>query len=165
MTRLGVTGGGPVATDDAASSAMAAALAAVRSAGANPIVQCFPQGAIIAFDHDLRYLCAGGLGLADVGLNREILEGNTIYEVYEPEVVAIIEPLYRRALAGEQTSIEMPYEGHIFLMRLGPLLAADGQIVAGMGFTQDVTDARRHERELHESETRFRLAFQHAPIA
>ena len=38
----------------------------------------------------------------------------------------------------------------------GPVRAADGTIVAGMGFTQDVTAARRYERELHESEHRFR---------
>jgi PAS domain S-box-containing protein len=147
------------------SSAAAVARAVISSAGSNPIVQCFPQGAIVAFDHDLRYLAAGGLGLADVGLSREMLEGNTIYQVYAPEVVAVIEPVYRLALAGHESSIDVPYEGHTFLLRLGPLRAADGQIVAGMGFTQDVTAARRHERELHESETRFRLAFEHAPIA
>jgi PAS domain S-box-containing protein len=146
-------------------TAAAAALAAIESAGSNPIVQGFPRGAIVAFDHHLRYLAAGGLGLADVGLSREMLEGNTIFEVFPPEVVAVIEPHYRLALAGEESSVDVPYQGRIFLLRLGPLRAADGQIVAGMGFTQDVTIARRRERELSESETRFRVAFEHAPIA
>ena len=146
-------------------SAAAVALAAVRSAGSNPILQCFPQGAIIAFDRDLEYLTAGGLGLGDVGLSREMLEGKTIFEAFAPEEVTVIEPLYRLALAGEETSFDVPYRGRVFLMRLGPLRAADGQIVGGLGFTQDVTDARRRERELDESETRFRVAFEHAPIA
>lgn len=153
----------PAATADP--DALAEALAALRSAGSHPIVRCFPQGAIIVFDGDLRYLCAGGLGLSEVGLSREMLEGNTIGEVFPPEVVAVIEPLYRRALAGEESSIDVPYEGRIYLQRLGPLRAADGTIVAGMGFTQDVTTARRHERELVEAGLRFRLAFEHAPIA
>jgi len=165
VTRLCVTGRQPKAIQNAGSSAAAEALAAVRSASSNPIGQCFPQGAIIAFDLDLRFLSAGGLGLAAVGLSRETLEGKTIFEAFPPEVVTVIEPLYRLALAGGESSIDVPYEGRIFLMRLGPLRAADGQIVAGMGFTQDVTAARRHERELHLSETRFRLAFEHAPIA
>jgi len=51
------------------------AVEALRSAGSHPILRCFPHGAIIVFDHNLRYLSAGGLGLADVGLSREILEG------------------------------------------------------------------------------------------
>ena len=153
----------PAGTADA--QALSDAMAALRSAGTHPIVQCFPQGAIIVFDGDLRYLSAGGLGLADVGLSREMLEGNTIDEVFPPEVVAVIEPLYRRALAGDESSIDVPYRGRIYQLRLGPLRAADGSIVAGMGFTQDVTATRRHERELAESELRFRLAFAHAPIA
>jgi len=147
------------------SSVAAIAVAALQSAGSNPIIKCFPQGAVIAFDRELRYLCAGGLGLADVGLSREMLEGNTIFEVYSPEVVAVIEPLYRLALAGEESSFDVPYKGRIYLQRLGPLRADDGEIVAGVGFTQDVTEARRGELELHESELRFRLAFEHAPIA
>ena len=149
----------------AATEALSEALAALRSAGTHPIIRCFPQGAIIVFDGDLRYLCAGGRGLLEVGLSREMLEGNTIDQVFPPEVVAEIEPLYRRALAGGESSIDVPYQGRIYLQRLGPLRAVDGTIVAGMGFTQDVTAARRHERQLHESEQRFRLAFAHAPIA
>ncbi len=54
-------------------------------AGSHPIVRCFPQGALIVFDHDLRYLCAGGLGLDDVGLSRAMLEGRTVSEVFPPE--------------------------------------------------------------------------------
>ena len=131
----------------------------------NPMLRSFPQGAIVIFDEDLRYLCAGGLGLADVGLSREMLEGNTISQVFPPEVVTIIEPLYRQALAGLETSMDVPYEGRIYLQRLGPLRDSDGRVVAGMGFTQDVSAARRAERELRESEQRFRLAFDHGPIA
>ncbi len=105
------------------------------------------------FDADLRYLSAGGLGLAEVGLSRAILEGHTIFEVFPPATVAIIEPLYRRALAGHESRIDVPYEGRIFLQRLGPLYDADGGIVAGMGFTQDVTAVRDAERRLTDAES------------
>jgi diguanylate cyclase (GGDEF)-like protein/PAS domain S-box-containing protein len=124
----------------------------------------FPQGAIIVFDHDLRYLCAGGRGLSEVGLSQAMLEGNTVSEVFPPDVAAVIEPLYRLALAGEESATYVPFEGREFLQRLAPLFDADGVIVAGMGFTQDMTAARQVERALHESEARFRLAFEHAPI-
>ncbi len=137
---------------------------ALRGVGANPIVRGFPQGAIIVFDHDLRYLSAGGLGLADVGLSRELLEGHTIAEVFPPDVVAVIEPLYRLALAGEESAMDVPYQGRTYLTRLGPLRDDDGVVIAGMGFTQDVTRARESESALRESEDRFRSAFEHAPI-
>jgi len=136
----------------------------LRSAGANPIVRCFPDGAIIVFDADLRYICAGGLGLADVGLSRELLEGKTIFEVFPPAVVEVLEPLYRRALAGDESSTDVLYSDRIYALRLGPL-RDDGAIIAGMGFTQDVTETRRAERELRQSEEHFRLTFQYSPIA
>lgn len=141
----------------------AAALRLLRSSN-HPIVHSFPHGAVIVFDHDLRFLSVGGLGLADVGLSREALEGKTIYEAFPLETAALIEPLYRAALAGESTTFDVPYSGRTFTQRLAPVLNDSGGVLAGMGFTQDVTEAREAERQLRESEQRFRLAFEHAPI-
>jgi len=130
----------------------------------HPIIHSFPHGALIIFDHDLRYLSAGGLGLGEVGLSREALEGRTIFDAFPPETAAVIEPLYRAALAGESTTFDVPYGGRTFTMRLSPILGDDGVVLAGMGFTQDVTENRLGEQQLRESEQRFRLAFEHAPI-
>ena len=137
----------------------------LRSAGDNPILRCFPKGAIIVFDADLRYVCAGGLGLADVGLSRELLEGKTIFEVFPPSFVDVIEPLYRQALAGHESVTDVLYSDRVYTQHLGPLRDDDGAVIAGMGFTQDVTETRRAERELRQSEEHFRLTFQYSPIA
>jgi PAS domain S-box-containing protein len=128
----------------------------LRLAGEHPIVRSFPHGALIVFDHDLRYLAAGGLGLAEVGLSRQTLEGNSIYECFPLEVVEVIEPLYRAALRGEESETDVPYEGRIYLQRLGPVVDQDGSIVAGMGFTQDVTAARQAQQALERSQERLR---------
>jgi len=140
------------------------ALDYLRDAGSHPLMYSFPQGAVFAFDHDLRYLSAGGLGLADVGLSREMLEGKTIYEAFPAETAAAIEPLYRAALGGTSTTMDVPYQGRMFLQRLAPVTDREGKVVAGLGFTQDVTDARASEAKLRESEQHNRLAFEHAPI-
>ncbi|HEV8176970.1 MAG TPA: PAS domain-containing protein, partial [Gemmatimonadales bacterium] len=117
--------------------ARADALAALAGAGDNPFMRSFPQGAVFTWDHDLRYLSSGGQGLADVGLSREMLEGRTIFEVFPAETASAIEPLYRAALRGESTTIDVPYAGRVYSQRLSPVLDRDGSIVAGMGFTQD----------------------------
>ncbi len=164
MARTGRTRS-PAAGSSAALDTLAPdTVAALRLAGSSPIVRCFPQGALIVFDHDLRYLSAGGLGLADVGLSRELLEGHTLAEVFPADVVAACEPLYRLALAGGESTMDVPYQGRTYLMRLGPLRDTDGVVIAGMGFTQDVTQARESEFALRESEERFRSAFEDAPI-
>jgi diguanylate cyclase (GGDEF)-like protein/PAS domain S-box-containing protein len=148
---------------DPRSGGDADALLLLRSSD-HPLVHSFPHGAVIVFDHDLRYLSAGGLGLAEVGLSREALEGKTIFEAFPLETSTAIEPLYRAALAGECTTFDVPYAGRIFTQRLAPILSSNGTVLAGMGFTQDVTEQRESERRLRESEQRFRLAFEHAPI-
>lgn len=140
------------------------ALVALAAAGENPLVRSFPQGAVFAWDPELRYLSAGGRGLGDVGLSRTMLEGRTIFEVFPPETAAAIEPLYRAALLGQSTTVDVPYEGRIYSQHLAPVLDRGGDIVAGMGFTRDVTEVRDAERALRESEERSRLSFEHAPI-
>ncbi|MGQ0843191.1 MAG: PAS domain S-box protein [Sporichthyaceae bacterium] len=149
---------------DVAVNARADALAALAAAGDNPLMRSFPQGAVFTWDEQLRYLSAGGYGLADVGLSREAIEGRTIFEVFPADTVAVIEPLYRAALRGEATTFDVPYEGHVYCQHLAPVFDRAGSIVAGMGFTQDVTHVRAAERALRESEEHSRLSFVHAPI-
>ena len=154
-------------TSDPARPLTPAALETLRMlrAGADhPLVQSFPAGAMLIFDRDLRYLCAGGLALADVGLSTAMMEGKTIFEVFEPDFIAVIEPQYRLALSGVESIIDLHYAGNVYSQRLAPVRDADGEIVAGMGYTQDVTHARRSESALRESEEHSRLAFEHAPI-
>lgn len=136
----------------------------LRASGDHPLMYSFPQGAVFAFDRDLRYLSAGGQGLADVGLSREMLEGKTIFEAFSAETAAAIEPLFRAALDGTSTTVDIPYEGRIYAQRLAPVTDSSGEIVAGLGFTQDVTEARAAEEHLRESAERNRLTFMHAPI-
>jgi diguanylate cyclase (GGDEF)-like protein/PAS domain S-box-containing protein len=112
---------------------------------------------VAVFDADLRYLCAGGKALAAVGLTRAMLEGRTIDEAFPPEVADGLREPYRRALAGEVATLEVTFEDRVFLHRVAPLTDDDGEIVAGIGFAFDVTEARRSERALRESEQHLRI--------
>lgn len=146
------------------SGARSAVLDLLREAGTHPLVTSFPHGAVFFFDTDLRYLAAGGLGLTDVGLSREGLEGRTIVEVFPADTAAAIEPLYRAALRGESSEMDVQYEDRVYLQRLAPVHDEVGEIVAGIGFTQDVSAARAAEHKLRESNQRIRLMFENAPI-
>src|SRR5690348_2935643 len=97
------------------------ALVALARAGDNPFMRSFPQGAVFTWDDDLRYLSAGGQGLTDVGLSRAMLEGHTIFEVFPPETIAQIEPLYRAALQGQSSTFDVVYEGHVYTQHLSPV--------------------------------------------
>jgi PAS domain S-box-containing protein len=110
------------------------------------LVHNFPTGALLVFDHDLRYTLAGGRGLAAVGLERERLEGRGLRELFDPKTCRLLEPRYRRALAGEPQAFEMSFAGRSYEVHALPLPGPEGRVEAGMVVTHDIT-ARKEAQE------------------
>lgn len=115
------------------------------------LVRHFPNGTVYVFDRDLRYLIAGGDALAVFGLTPEQLEGHTIWECLPPDLIAVAEPLYRATLDGTAAiEHEQHYHGHIFRRIPVPLRDAQGEIVAGMVISQEITAMKQAEALLRE---------------
>ncbi|MEB3828045.1 PAS domain S-box protein [Phormidium sp. CCY1219] len=124
----------------------------------------FPNGAIFLFDTEGRYLLAEGAGLADVGLSKEQLEGKTAAEVFDRETCDAIEADTRAALNGEATVRELPYAHRYYLFHTLPVRNESGEIFAGIGVFQDISDRFQAEAALQESETQLRTIFEQAGI-
>jgi PAS domain S-box-containing protein len=103
----------------------------------------FPNGAVMLFDKDLRYRVADGSGLPRINLSREQLEGHTIYEIYTPETVAILEPYYRAVLKGRAEVFEVPIDDVTYEIYAVPIRNESGVITFGMVMTQDVTERKQ----------------------
>jgi PAS domain S-box-containing protein len=110
----------------------------------------FPNGAVMLFDRDLRYLLADGQGLAVVGLSPGEMEGRTIQEVFPADLVSRIEPQYRAALAGQQQVREVAFKDHLYLTHAVPVRDASGEVVAGLVITQDISERRLLEQQLRQ---------------
>lgn len=122
----------------------------------NAILKNIPGGAVVLFDHDLRYLLADGAGLREVGLNKALMEGKTIDEVFPPGVVAQIEEDYRLALQGQESIAEVAYAGRVYLVRYSPVYDETHRLIAGMAVTTDITERKKIENVLRESEMQYR---------
>ncbi|MBZ4420380.1 PAS domain-containing sensor histidine kinase [Myxococcus sp. RHSTA-1-4] len=97
-----------------------------------------------------------GEGLRALGLERGALVGRSTYEVYanRPDLIEAA----RRARAGESLSLELELGGSWFMAYISPVFGPGGKVVSVAGVSLDITERRRAEEVLRQSETRYRLA-------
>ena len=127
------------------------------------IVDNYPDGSLVVFDTDLRYVVAGGLGITGYGMSKAMLEGRTIWEVLPPENCAVVEPHYRAALAGRSSTFDILLNGQTLDIKVTPI--RDGErVIAGLIRTRNATLERETSAVLAEVQERFSTAFEHAPI-
>lgn len=117
-----------------------------------------PNGSVNVFDPDLRYIFAGGEGLAAAGLSPEMLVGRTVAELFTAESAALVEPFYRRALAGEAVRFDLPVFGRVYSISAGPFERDGDSITSIIAVSQDITDVKSIESALAASEARLRVA-------
>jgi PAS domain S-box-containing protein len=108
----------------------------------------FPNGAIILFDRELRYLLVDGAGLADLGMTKDRMEGKQISQVFPPEVARNIEPLYRSVLAGQSKTMEAAVADRVFETIHVPIRNQAGEVIAGMVMMQNITKRKKAEDAL-----------------
>lgn len=110
-------------------------------------LRSLPGASVIVFDHELRYVLAAGPAVGQAGLEAAALEGRPIADVLPAERWAFWEPLYRSALCGEESSVEVRSldASCWYHVDVGPLRGgdADGAVVGGMAVVRDITQRQQ----------------------
>jgi len=108
-----------------------------------------PNGAVLLFDQNLRFLMADGEALlGSVGLSSQALVGRTLGDVTPAERFDVVAGHYRAALAGESRSLEVARDGFTFALNVVPVRDERGIVTAGMAMIYDVTAHKRTEAAL-----------------
>ena len=128
------------------------------------IIENFPNGSVGLFDEELRYTAIGGQLLDRLDVNPEDRVGYTIDEIYSADLLERIEPYFRAALRGEESTFEIEFRGrHLYITTL-PVTDAEGEIFAGMHVVEDITERKRHERELKRNKEQLETLFEVLPV-
>jgi PAS domain S-box-containing protein len=114
-------------------------------------------------DEDLRLTSRYGGGLAPLGPVPGPAEGLRVGEVESPTEAERAVNAHRAALRGEATTYEVSFRGRAFSCRVEPLYEPHGRICGVAGICFDITDRRRAELALQESETRLRTIIETEP--
>ena len=107
----------------------------------------FPNGMILLFDHDLRYLLVDGTGLQELRMTKQEMEGRTLADLFPPAVREAVEPQYRAALAGEKRVAEVAFGDFLYEVHTLPVYDERGDVVAGMAMTQNISQKKQSEKE------------------
>jgi PAS domain S-box-containing protein len=119
----------------------------------------YPNGSVVLFDRDLRFTVVEGSTIYSLGRTRADYEGRYLWEAVDAETARLFEPHYRAALAGEERSFEIKsaISGLTYLVHTVPVKNEQGEIYAGLSLSHDITDYKRMEERLRESEERYRV--------
>ncbi len=121
-----------------------------------------PRTAVLLFDHDLRFTLAEGEQLEKHNYSPEMFEGKTLMEAFPPEIFDEWSAYYRRALAGENVIFEIDNDEGCYQINVVPIRDENDEIFAGMVLWQDITERKRSDDALKESEARYRQLFENA---
>ena len=127
------------------------------------LAENFPDGALFILGRDWRYVAADGKALEQAGLRREDVVGRTPKEVF-PELWDTLEPCTERAFQGEEVYYEVEYRGRVYSNQAVLVTGSDGDTEQVIIITQDITERKRVEEALRESEERFRLLLEDIPM-
>jgi PAS domain S-box-containing protein len=119
------------------------------------LVENFPDGGVFMFDEGLEYTLAGGDRLENAGMSADDFIGRRPDDLFPPGIAEELMDYYHRALSGAEHTFEQQYAGSRYRIRTLPVRNDDGEVVAGMAVSQDVTEQKRRERRLNRQKERL----------
>lgn len=126
------------------------------------IEELVPRSTILVYDRELRIVAAAGSRLSRHGWSADQVRGKLLAELVTPAFLEIVGPHLKAALDGGRSEVEYtsPETGRSYLQSFAPLHGREGAGgPAQLGITRwvETTDVRRMERDLAQSEERYRL--------
>lgn len=107
-------------------------------------------------DLELRFTSSAGAGLAQLGLRRNQVAGQTLFQYFrtdDPDFPPIA--AHRRALSGSSSRFEVEWEGRTFQVEVEPLVESGNRIIGTIGVALDITERMLAEATLRQRDAQL----------
>jgi len=121
------------------------------------VLDHFPNGSLVVVDKDLRVLAWGGTQLFSTGESGSRV-GRELADLLSPAEMREFEPVVVDALRGVPVRREVRLRGAVLDLSVQPVRDGSGQVSFAVATVQDVTQRRRAEEALRESERWLRMS-------
>ena len=126
--------------------------------------------AVFVKDLEGRYLMINSAGARFLGRTVDEVLGKDDTELFSPEVGRAIKERDRTVVqSGESQTYEEPGTAagvtRLYLATKGPFRDPSGQVIGLLGICRDITDRKRAEEEIRQSQQKLRIHFEHTPLA
>jgi PAS domain S-box-containing protein len=121
------------------------------------VLDNFPNGSLVVVDRNLRVLAWGGTRLFSTG-DPGSRVGRDLADLLSPSEMKEFEPIVLDALRGVPVRREVLLRGTILDLSVQPVRAGSGEVSFAVATIQDVTQRRRAQEALRESERWLRLS-------
>jgi PAS domain S-box-containing protein len=128
------------------------------------LVEHLPDTVVSIYDRDFRTLYMGGSMLERLGWKREHFMGKTIFEALPPEMAEAYAARFRAAIAGMPNEIaHTSSDGHELEIKILPIHGENGEVTGVMSVARDVSESRRTDQTLRETQERLQAILDYAP--
>ena len=122
-----------------------------------------PNGAIFLVDTDYRFIIAEGEEFKVLDRPKSYFVGKTIFDVYDKNRLNKLKPYFTAVIEqGESVQFEYPFKDQTYVFRGAPGHDSQGNIIAGIFLTQNITQRKQFENQL--KETIHQLDFQKSAL-
>lgn len=125
--------------------------------------------AVFVKDLQGRYLMINSAGAAFAGKSVEEILGKTDADLFPDSAEVIMERDRHVLLQGVTQTFEESGTSNgvsrVYLSTKGPYRDAHGEIIGLLGVARDITERKRAEEEMRQSQQKLRIHFEHTPLA
>lgn len=123
------------------------------------LIENFPNGLAVLYDHDLRIITVGGEDIEKLGVTVEDAEGGTPNEVFPYDFAEEVTPHFQAAIKdGVSRSIEIEYGDSHYQLYTLPVHDNDDNIFAGMAMAHNITVRKASEQYLRDAKSQLEVA-------